>query len=238
MTGIGIIIPQEREHAAGTIPVGYIFDQHFHHPAKCAFLCPCRAKLGQYGGDYAIGAYGIINCVLICIVMIVLGLSLGMQPIAGYNYGAGQYGRALQAFQYTIVAATTVTSLGFLVGEFFPHQISSAFTSNKELIDLSIYGMRLAVLMFPVVGFQMVTSNFFQSIGRARISIFLSLSRQALILIPALLVLPHFFGLTGVWLAIPLSDLSAAVLAFLVLKGKGRLNPPPGYPKITVLASH
>ncbi|MGD9977771.1 MAG: MATE family efflux transporter, partial [Bacteroidales bacterium] len=175
-------------------------------------------RLEKYGGDFAIGAYGIINSLGNLAVMVVIGFNQGMQPIVGYNYGAQKTPRAIGAFKLTVLAGTCVTLLVFLMAEIFPHAISSAFTANGELIDLASTGLRLNLIMFPIVGFQIVTSNFFQSIGRANFSIFLSLTRQVLFLIPALIILPHFLGLNGVWLSSPLADFVSSVLTLLVLQ--------------------
>jgi putative MATE family efflux protein len=188
------------------------------HTGACLFTIVMNRQLVTYGGDYAVGAFGIINSLLICVVMIVIGLTQGMQPIAGYNYGARQFGRMISVFQRTIIVATCITTFGFLLAEVFPRQIALAFTTESELVGLSTTGMRWVLCMFPIVGFQMVTSNFFQSIGRARISVCLSLSRQLFFLIPALLILPRLFGLVGVWAAIPAADLSASIVTFLVLR--------------------
>ncbi|MDP4266865.1 MAG: MATE family efflux transporter [Bacteroidota bacterium] len=174
-------------------------------------------SLRRYGGDYAIGAYGIINSIANLVAMIVIGFNQGMQPIVGYNYGAGKMSRVIRAFNLTIIAGSSVTCFGFLLAEFFPRMIASAFTTNNELIEQSVIGMRLILMMFPVVGFQIVTSSFFQSIGKAKFSIFLSLTRQVLFLIPALLILPHLWGLKGVWLGIPVADFSSSLLTFIVL---------------------
>lgn len=175
-------------------------------------------RLEKYGGDFAIGAYGIINSLGNLAVMVVIGFNQGMQPIVGYNYGAQKTPRAIGAFKLTVLAGTCVTLLVFLMAEIFPRAISSAFTANGELIDLASTGLRLNLIMFPIVGFQIVTSNFFQSIGRANFSIFLSLTRQVLFLIPALIILPHFLGLNGVWLSSPLADFVSSVLTLLVLQ--------------------
>lgn len=175
-------------------------------------------SLGKYGGDFAIGAFGIINSILSLVMMVVLGFTQGMQPIAGYNFGAQQYGRVKQVFKITLVAGTCVTTFGFLVSMLFPRQIASVFTSNQELISLSVNGLRIAVMVFPIVGFQMVTANFFQSIGKAHISIIMSLSRQVLFLIPALLLFSKLFGLNGVWASMPVSDFLASLLTFVVLR--------------------
>jgi Na+-driven multidrug efflux pump len=177
-------------------------------------------RLKKYGGDFAIGAFGIINSVANLIAMTILGFNQGMQPIAGYNFGARQFPRVLAVFRRTLAAGTCVALFGFGVGELFPKQIAAAFTSNDELINLAATGMRFNLMMFPVVGFQMVTSNFFQAIGNAKISIFLSLARQVLFLTPALLILPHFFGLNGVWCASPVSDFTASVVTVLVLRSQ------------------
>lgn len=175
-------------------------------------------SLRKYGGDYAIGAFGIINSIGNLTVMVVLGFCQGMQPIVGYNYGANQIPRVIKTFKLTIIAGTIVTSFGFLLAELLPRLISSAFTTDSTLIEMSTTGMRLIFMMFPLVGFQVVTSSFFQSVGNAKISIFLSLTRQVLFLIPALLILPHFWGLSGVWLGSPVADMTSTLLTLLVLR--------------------
>jgi Na+-driven multidrug efflux pump len=175
-------------------------------------------RLTRYGGDYAIGAFGIINVAVSLFVMITVGVNMGMQPIAGYNFGAGKFDRAIHTYRLAVGAATCITTLGFLIGEIFPRAVASAFTSDGKLIGQTVTGMRFILMLFPIVGFQMVTSSFFQSLGKARIAIFLSLSRQILFLIPFLILLPLFWSLNGVWVAGPASDLIASVVAFLVLK--------------------
>jgi putative MATE family efflux protein len=191
-------------------------------------VCACliaiflNRDLVRYGGDFAVGAFGIINSVLMLTAMCVMGINQGMQPIAGYNYGARKPDRVNQVFRYAAIAATIITTTGFILGELFPRQIAHFFTSDETLTGLTVSGMRIIVMLFPLIGFQMVTSNFFQSIGRAKISIILSLSRQVLFLIPALLILPRLFGLSGVWFAMPASDISAAILTVFVLKMEQR----------------
>lgn len=175
-------------------------------------------SLRKYGGDFAIGAFGIINSVANLAVMIVIGFNQGMQPIVGYNFGAHQISRVIRTFKLTIFAGTCVTSFGFLLAEVFPKLIASAFTTNNELINLAATGLRLNLMVFPIVGFQIVTSNFFQSIGKAKVSIFLSLTRQVLFFIPALIILPHFWGLRGVWLGAPVADFISSLLTLLVLQ--------------------
>jgi putative MATE family efflux protein len=175
-------------------------------------------SLRKYGGDFAIGAFGIIASIANLAAMVVIGFNQGMQPIVGYNYGAKQIPRAIRAFKLTVFAATCVTTFMFLLAELFPRFIASAFTNNEELLDLAVMGMRLNLLLFPIVGFQIVTASFFQSIGKAKFSIFLSLSRQVLFLIPALFILPHFWQLKGVWLAGPVADFASSLLTLFVLR--------------------
>jgi len=175
-------------------------------------------SLKKYGGDFAIGAFGIIGSIGNLVVMIVFGLNQGMQPIAGYNYGARKMSRVLRTFNLTVLAATIVTSTGFVIVQLFPGFITSAFTTDTALANLARDGMRLYFIVFPIVGFQIVTSSFFQSIGKAQISILLSLSRQVLFLIPALLIVPHFLLLKGVWLSAPVADFLATIVTFFVLR--------------------
>ena len=165
----------------------------------------------------AIGAFGIVNRISFLFVMIVMGLNQGMQPIAGYNFGAKQYHRVNQVMKLTVIAATLITTTGFLVGELMPKLAVSAFTNDETLINISAQGLRIVVMFFPIIGFQMVTSNFFQSIGMARKAIILSLSRQVLILIPCLIILPMFWDAKGVWLSMPISDAAASIIAAIML---------------------
>jgi putative MATE family efflux protein len=188
----------------------------------CLIIIIMNLQLVKHGGDYAVGAYGIINSVLMFVLMVILGLTQGMQPIAGYNFGALQYERVRIVFRYTVIAATCISVTGFLAGELLPRQISLAFTGNSELVDLAVTGMRIVMIFFPLVGFQMVTSNFFQSIGKAKISVILTLTRQVIFLIPALIILPRLFGLSGVWSAIPVADFFSIITTAYVLKTQGR----------------
>ena len=170
-----------------------------------------------YGGDLAIGAYGILNRLLMLFVMVIMGLTMGMQPIVGYNHGAHKFGRVKQTLKYCMIAGGCITSLGFVFSELFPNLVVNMFTDDKELTALARTGLQIGVLMFPFVGIQIVISSFFQSIGKAKISIFLSLSRQLLYLLPCLLLLPHWWGLNGIWLSMPVSDLLAFITACLML---------------------
>ena len=185
--------------------------------AACLIVILINQGLKKYGGDLAIGAFGIVNRLVFIVVMIVMGLNQGMQPIAGYNFGAKLYDRVNKVLKLTIIYATCVTTFGFLVGMLAPNLVVGIFTSDAELTELSATGLRITVMFFPIIGFQMVTSNFFQSIGMAGKAIFLSLTRQMLILLPCLLILPHFFGVAGVCYSMPLSDLLASLIALVML---------------------
>ena len=191
--------------------------------ASCFIVILINQGLKKYGGDLAIGAFGIVNRLVFLFVMIVMGLNQGMQPIAGYNFGARLYPRVTRVLKLTIYGATIVTTTGFLMGMLIPGLAVSIFTSHEELIRQSAEGLRIVVLFFPIVGFQMVTSNFFQSIGMASKAIFLSITRQVLILIPCLLILPRYFGQTGVWVSMPVSDLIASLISAGMLWWQFRL---------------
>ncbi len=173
--------------------------------------------LGRHGGDLAIGAFGIINRIEFLFLMIVLGFNQGMQPIAGYNYGAEQYSRVTEVLNLTIRWATIVTCIGFVIGMVFPNLAVSMFTLDPSLKEIAVKGLRISIMMFPVVGFQMVTSNFFQSIGLVKKSIFLSLTRQVLFLIPAILICSHLWGVVGVWVSIPISDFLATITSAIMI---------------------
>jgi len=179
-------------------------------------------SLSKHGGDFAIGAYGIVNSLGNLVLMVILGFNQGMQPIIGYNFGAQKIPRVIRTYKLTILAGTCVACCGFILAELFPSAIATVFTTNADLIELASVGLRLNLMMLPVVGFQAVTANFFQSIGKARVSIFLSLTRQVIFLIPALLILPYFYGLNGVWLSTPLADFVSALLTLLVLQWQVR----------------
>jgi putative MATE family efflux protein len=174
--------------------------------------------LGRHGGDYAIGAYGVVNALGNLCVMVTAGVTMGMQPIAGFNFGARRFDRVIRVFRLAVNAGICTTTFGFLLAEVFPRAVAHAFTADSRLISQAVTGLRITFLVFPIVGFQIVTSNFFQSIGKAKISMLLSLSRQCLFLIPLLLVLPIHMGLRGVWIAGPASDFIAFIVAFLVLR--------------------
>ena len=176
-----------------------------------------NTSLLRYGGDLAVGAYGIINSILMIILMVVMGLNQGTQPIIGYNYGAGNYARVRETLFYSLKVATVFTTTGFLIGLFFPRLLASAFTTDPELLSITETGTRIAVIGLPLVGFQIVSSSFFQSIGFAAKSIIQSLSRQLIFLVPGILILPRFWELNGLWIAMPVSDSLAALLSFYLL---------------------
>ena len=183
----------------------------------CIIVILINNGLMRHGGDLAVGAYGIVNRVAFVFVMICMGINQGMQPIAGYNYGAQQYDRLMQVLKLSIIAATTVMVIGFIVAMLVPQLCVRLFTSHEELIGISVKVMRIVMLAFPIVGYQMVITIFFQSIGKAKVSIFLSLSRQLLFLLPPLLILPQFIGIDGILWSMPLSDMCSAIVTFVIM---------------------
>lgn len=186
-------------------------------------VCACMVvifinnQLVRFGGDMSVGAFGIANRIVFIFVMFVMGINQGMQPIAGYNYGAQKLDRMMQVVKLSIIAATAIMILGWFLAMLAPRQCVSLFTTDQHLIDTTVHGMRRMMVMLPIVGYQMVITNFFQCIGKVKISIFLSLSRQLLFLLPALALLPMWFGLDGVWLAQPVSDLIASVVTAWIM---------------------
>ena len=183
----------------------------------CIVVIFINKGLLQYSGDLAVGAYGIANKVCFIFVMVNMGLNQGMQPIAGYNYGAMKFDRLMQVLKLAVIAGTCITTCGFLVAEFIPEPCARLFTTDPELIRLSVNGMRIMMAAFVLVGSQMVITNFFQSIGMAKISMFLSLSRQMIFLLPMLLLLPLFLGVDGIWWAMPISDTIAEIVAVVMM---------------------
>lgn len=169
-------------------------------------------SLKEYGGDLAIGAMTIISSVSMIFLMPIFGLNQGSQPIIGYNYGAKKYDRVKQTIKYAITIATIIVSIGWIVIQIAPEVLISIFNRDPELVEIASRGLRIYLLMLPILGFQIVCSNYFQAIGKALISMFLSLLRQVILLIPSLLILPRIFKLDGVWISGALSD----GVAFLV----------------------
>ena len=187
--------------------------------AHCFVVIIINNQLKHFGGDMAIASYGVINRLTFVFAMMVMGLNQGMQPIAGYNYGAKQFDRVLKVFYTTCAYATGVMGIVFLLGECCPTIVTKMFTHDPVLIDLTIKPMRIICSTMLIIGFQMVTGNLFTSIGKAGKAIFLSLTRQVLYLIPLALLLPLAFAdpLDGVWWSIPVSDTLSAFTAVIVL---------------------
>ena len=169
-------------------------------------------SLASYGGDLPIAAMGIITSIAMLIFMPIFGIGQGAQPILGYNYGARQYDRVKQTLKLSVFAATSVMILGFLMVEFFPVPIMNLFSTDPELIRVGANGMRIYLMMLPLIGFQVTAVGYFQATGKPRKSLFLSLARQLIFLAPMIWILPKFLGLTGIWLAAPVSDLASAAL--------------------------
>ncbi len=176
-----------------------------------------NTTLLKHGGDLAVGAYGILNSLLILVLMLIIGLNQGTQPIVGYNFGAKLYSRMFETLKQSAIIATIITVSGFLIFMLFPHAVVSVFSTDKELQQIAANGLKITVLMFPVVGFQIVVANFFQSIGKAKIAIFLSLTRQFIFMIPCLLILPGIFGLNGAWASLSASDALSTIVSLLTI---------------------
>lgn len=170
-----------------------------------------------YGGDLAIGAFGIITSYTSLIIMAIIGLCQGMQPIIGYNYGAQQFTRVRHTLKLCVIIATIIVTIGWLLAMATPELIAGCFTSDPELLAITVNGIKIYTAVFFIVGFQVVTVNYFQSVGRAGVSIFLSLSRQILFLIPTILLLPSLWGLNGAWMAQPVADVLSVATACIVM---------------------
>ena len=181
------------------------------------FINKALLETGGNNGELAVGAYGIVNRVGMLFVMIVFGISQGMQPILGYNYGANKWNRVKRTLYIGMIAGTIITTIGLIIAELFPNQISELFTTDSTLKAISTTGFRISFMFFAVIGAQVVIQNFFQSIGKPLISIFLSLTRQLLFLIPTLLIFPKLWGVEGVWTSLCVSDLMAFIVASLTL---------------------
>ena len=192
--------------------------------AHCFVVIIINNQLKNFGGDMAIASYGVINRLTFVFAMMVMGLNQGMQPIAGYNYGAKQFDRVLKSFYLTCAYATGVMGIVFVLGEFFPDLMTRMFTHDVELIAQTVRPMRIVCSTMLIIGFQMVTGNLFTSVGKAGKAIFLSLTRQVLYLIPLVLWLPTIFTtpIDGVWWSIPISDTISAVTAIIVLLASRR----------------
>ena len=184
---------------------------------SCIIVIFMNNQFYRYGGDMAVGAYSISNSVVMALFMFVMGITQGMQPIVGYNYGAKKFDRMLRCLWLSIAAATAVLVVGWTLTMLFPRQIASIFAPAPELIELTAHGTVINMFVFFVVGSQAVITNFFQCIGKVKISIFLSLSRQLIILLPLAYVLPLFWGLDGVWYSMPASDFGSFAMTLPLL---------------------
>ena len=185
--------------------------------AACLVTLFINQQLRDYSGDLGIGAYGICNRFVFMFIMICMGLNQGMQPIAGYNYGARQYSRVKEVFWNTARLAMVVTTICFIFGMFLSRAAVGIFTHDEQLMVLSSRALRIMTLVFPIVGFQMVATNFFQCLGMVNKSIILSLSRQLLFLLPLLYMLPTYFGSDGVWYSFPIADTISSILTLILI---------------------
>ena len=184
----------------------------------CVVAIFMNNALMTYGGDLAVGAYSIANRLGFIFFMVIMGICQGFQPIAGYNYGAHNMERVKHVLKLTITASVVAMTVGWVIGELLPGPCSRLFTDDQDLIAISIRGIRINMLVFPVIGYQAVVTNFFQTIGKVRISIFMSLSRQLLFLLPTLLLFSSIWGLDGVWASLPASDFVAFVVAVIIMQ--------------------
>jgi putative MATE family efflux protein len=183
-------------------------------------------KLIAFGGDLAAGAMGIINSVLTLFIMAIVAINMASQPIIGFNYGAKSVQRVKESLRISLIASSIIALVAFVIIEAFPGTIVRLFNSDSQVLyDISVNGIRLVILALPIVGFQVVASNFFQSVGKAKIATFATLFRQVILLIPLLLIFPAFWGINGIWIAFPVADtMSALVVSFLLIREWKLLN--------------
>lgn len=179
---------------------------------SCVIVIFMNNQFVRYGGDMAVGAYSIANSMAMVFFMFVMGVNQGMQPIVGYNYGAEKYERMMRCLWLAIAAATAILLVGWTLSMLFPRQIARIFTTDPVLVEMAARGIVLDMLVFPIIASQAVITNFFQCIGKVKISIFLSLSRQLLMLLPLAFLLPLFWDLDGVWYSMPASDTGAFLM--------------------------
>ena len=173
--------------------------------------------LKTYGGDLAIGAMATVSSIALMISMPIFGLNQGAQPIIGFNFGAAKYDRANKAFKLSAIVAVIIMTTGWLLIQTVPQLIVGMFNRDPKLMEMSVTGARIYLLMLPIIGISITGSNYIQSIGKAKTAIILSLLRQVIILIPMILILPKFLGLDGVWYAQPVSDFLATVITIIIL---------------------
>ena len=184
---------------------------------SCVIVIFMNNQFVRYGGDMAVGAYSIANSMAMVFFMFVMGVNQGMQPIVGYNYGAEKFDRMMRCLWLAIAVATSILLVGWALAMLFPYQIARIFTTDAELLQLSTRGIRLDMLVFPIIASQAVITNFFQCIGKVKISIFLSLSRQLFMLLPLAYLLPLWWQLDGVWYSMPASDFGSFAMTWPLL---------------------
>ena len=184
---------------------------------SCVIVIFMNNQFVHYGGDMAVGAYSIANSMVMVFFMFVMGVNQGMQPIVGYNYGAEKFDRMFRCLWLTIACATGFLLVGWALSMLFPREIARIFTTDPQLIELSAKGLKIDMLVFFVVGSQAAITHFFQSIGKVKVSIFLSLSRQLILLLPMAYVFPLFWDLDGVWYAMPASDFGSFAMTIPML---------------------
>ena len=184
---------------------------------SCVIVIFMNNQFVRYGGDMAVGAYSIANSVVMVFFMFVMGMNQGMQPIVGYNYGAEKYDRMFRCLWITIVCATLILLVGWGLSMVFPREIARIFTTDQTLLDLAAKGIKIDMLVFFVVGSQAAITHFFQSIGKVKVSIFLSLSRQLFLLLPMAYVFPLFWDLDCVWYSMPASDFGSFAMTIPML---------------------
>ncbi|WP_207289803.1 MATE family efflux transporter [Senegalia massiliensis] len=181
--------------------------------ASSAINAILNNNLQTYGGDTAIASFGIINSITMFILMPIFGINQGAQPIIGYNYGAKQFDRVKKTLKLAVIGATFITVTGYVITRAFPKELISFFGGNNQnLIEMATNGIEIFLFMLPIIGFQIVCSNYFQAVGKPKHAMFLSLSRQVVFLIPAIILLPKVFGLQGIWMAAPISDILASLV--------------------------
>ena len=184
---------------------------------SCVIVIFMNNQFVRYGGDMAVGAYSIANSMVMVFFMFVIGMIQGMQPIVGYNYGAEKFDRMFRCLWLTIACSTAILLVGWGLSMAFPRQIARIFTTDETLLELSARGIVIDMIVFFVVGSQAVITNFFQCLGKVKISIFLSLSRQLILLLPMAYVFPMFWGLDGVWYSMPVSDFGSFAMTIPIL---------------------
>jgi len=182
-------------------------------------------SLRVYGGDIAIAVFSVVNRVVMFVTMPLFGIVAGAQPMIGFNYGANNMGRVKESLKTSVLSTVAIGAVFFIVFMVIPSKIINLFSTDAELINMGIFPLRMIMLLFPFIGFQVIGSGFFQSIGKARPSIVLSLSRQVLFLIPLVLLLPLLLGINGIWIAFPIADLLAIIVTgILVYRELKKIN--------------